>query len=407
MPSSAIQATTGARAASAADDRALDGAILQRFVVPVEYSVLFQDDCLDPAHAALAALVSREAPALPQRVLCYFDAGFAGATPGVAARLVRYAESHAERFVLLAPPFELPGGEKVKETGDVVLRLHQQFLDFGLDRHSVVLVFGGGALLDAVGYAAATFHRGLRLVRVPTTVLAQNDAGLGVKNGLNALGHKNLVGTFAAPFGVLCDSTFLSTLSVRDRRAGMAEAVKVALVKDRAFFEWLEAHAAGLARGDETLLGKLVRGAAELHLAHIAQGGDPFERGSGRPLDYGHWSAHKLEALSRHELRHGEAVAIGMALDGIIARRLGILPAEAQERVHTLLRALGFSLHHPALLQRDSGRLAVLSGIEEFRQHMGGELTIPLLSAVGSLENVHALDEALVESSIHELCEGQ
>src|SRR4029079_4140447 len=117
----------------------------------------------------------------------------------------------------------------------------------GLDRHAFVMAVGGGALLDLVGYAAATTHRGGRLLRVPTTVLAQNDSGVGVKNGVNAFGVKNLVGTFAPPFAVINDLRFLQTLEPRERVAGMAEAVKVALVRDASFFEWMEAEAAGLA----------------------------------------------------------------------------------------------------------------------------------------------------------------
>ena len=184
-----------------------------------------------------------------------------------------------------------------------------------IDRHSFVLAIGGGALLDVVGFAAATLHRGVRLVRMPTTVLAQNDAGVGVKNGINAFGAKNLLGTFAPPFAVINDSRFLSTLDRRDQIAGMAEAVKVALIRDRGFFAWISAHADALAAFAPDAVDHLIQRCAELHLQHIACGGDPFEQGSARPLDFGHWAAHKLEMLTGHAVRHGEAVAIGIALD--------------------------------------------------------------------------------------------
>jgi 3-dehydroquinate synthase len=193
-----------------------------------------------------------------------------------------------------------------------------------IDRHSFVIVVGGGAVLDVAGYAAAVVHRGVRLVRIPTTVLAQNDAGVGVKNGINAFGAKNFLGVFAPPFAVIDDSRFLSTLDPRDQVAGMAEAVKVAAIRDPVFFEWLVDHSDALASFELVHVERMIRRCAELHLAHIAGGGDPFETGNARPLDFGHWSAHKLEILTAHELRHGEAVAIGMA-----RRLIGLRPRSA------------------------------------------------------------------------------
>src|SRR6185312_16684743 len=158
----------------------------------------------------------------------------------------------------------------------------------------------------------------------PTTVLAQNDAGIGVKNGINAFGAKNMLGTFAAPFAVINDGRFLATLGERDRIAGMAEAVKVALVRDAKFFAWLRAAAPRLAAFDRDAVAQSIRRCAELHLAHIATGGDPFELGNARPLDFGHWAAHKLEVMTDHALRHGEAVALGMALDARYSVEAGL-----------------------------------------------------------------------------------
>jgi len=148
---------------------------------------------------------------------------------------------------------------------------------------------------------------------------------------------------------VLNDSDFLRTLQPRDKIAGIAEAVKVALIRDRMFFEWLEAKAGALRECEGTAMARMIRRCAELHMRQIAQGGDPFETGSARPLDYGHWSAHKLEALTAHELRHGEAVAIGLALDARYSVQIGMLPAGGEDRVHALLKRLGFHLWHAAL----------------------------------------------------------
>ena len=200
--------------------------------------------------------------------------------------------------------------------------LHRRLAALKIDRQSYVLAIGGGAMLDVVGYAAATLHRGVRLVRMPTTVLAQNDAGVGVKNGINAFGAKNFLGTFArAVRGDQRQPFPVDAAAARpDRRHGRGGQGRV------------DPRSAGSSAGSTstpmrsppstpTPVEHLIRRCAELHLEHIAGGGDPFEQGNARPLDFGHWAAHKLEMLTDHALRHGEAVAIGIALDSAILRR--------------------------------------------------------------------------------------
>jgi 3-dehydroquinate synthase len=249
-----------------------------------------------------------------------------------------------------------------------------------------------------VGYAAATAHRGLRLIRVPTTVLAQNDAGVSVKNGINAFGKKNFLGTFSPPFAVLNDRRFLDSLSRRDRIAGMAEAVKAALIRDAQLFHWMVDRARALESGDPEPLAHVIRRCADIHLDHIARSGDPFEAGSGRPLDFGHWAAHKLETLTRFRLRHGEAVALGVALDTLYSVHAGFLDPQAGEATLTLLKNLGLPLWDEALANPD-----LLNGLTEFREHLGGELTVTLLQDIGNGFEVHAIHEALVRQSIAQL----
>jgi 3-dehydroquinate synthase len=244
----------------------------------------------------------------------------------------------------------------------------------------------------------------VRVIRVPTTVLAQNDSGVGVKNGVNAFAKKNFFGTFAPPFAVLNDPRFLETLERRDTIAGMAEAVKVALIRDAAFFAWLLDHAPALADCAPAALGHLVRRCAELHLEHIATSGDPFEFGSARPLDFGHWAAHKLETLTQHRLRHGEAVAIGIALDSIYSVETGLLAPAALEPILSLLERLGFRLWDDALrLPGAGGDPLVLDGLAEFREHLGGELTITLLRDVGRGVEVHQMSRDLILASLARL----
>jgi 3-dehydroquinate synthase len=380
--------------------------ILQAVEVRFDYPVVFTRGAFEPGNPALADALARKEPARRHRFFAVLDAGVAAAWPRLAADVAAYAAHHAARLELAAPVEVVPGGERAKD-GDAVARaLWARFAALGLDRHSFVVGIGGGAMLDAVGYAAATCHRGLRMVRLPTTVLAQNDAGIGVKNGINLQGAKNFVGTFAPPFAVINDLALLATLHPRDRAAGMAEAVKVALIRDAAFFRWLADHAGALAAFDSDAVATMIRRAAELHLAHIAGGGDPFELGTARPLDFGHWAAHKLELLTAHALRHGEAVAIGMALDSRYSVEAGLLAAADCAAIVGLLRRLGLPVWDDALARRGpDGRPAVLAGLAEFREHLGGELSITLLAGIGRGVDATAIDEARVLRAIDWLAE--
>jgi 3-dehydroquinate synthase len=302
----------------------------------------------------------------------------------------------------------LPGGEAVKADDALVRRIWESIDRQHIDRHSYLLVIGGGAFLDAVGYAAATAHRGVRLVRFPTTTLSQDDSGVGVKCAINGFGKKNWIGAFAVPFAVINDFAFLHSQDEETRRAGLIEAVKVSLVKDGIFFEWIEKHVDELAALVPAALEECVERSALLHARHIAQGGDPFETGSSRPLDFGHWAAHKLEQLSGFSLSHAHAVAIGAALDTLYSARCGLLRDCVAERVIEVISGLKLPLWHPALDLRDgNGRRRVHEGLEEFREHLGGELTVLLLRDAGIGQDVHALDEGLVDACLDALRERQ
>jgi 3-dehydroquinate synthase len=375
--------------------------IRQSFSVPFEYDVIFTRDAFAPDNRALVDALSQRQPNRRHKVLAIFDEGFAAAYPETAAQLRAYFQRHADHLVLVTDPVPILAGEAAKNDPDLVHRLHTLFHQHHMDRHSFVLVVGGGGVQDAAGYAAATAHRGIRTVRMPTTVLGQNDSGVGVKNGINAFGNKNFIGTFVPPYAVINDFRFLERLPHRDAIAGMAEAVKVSLIRDGSFFAWLEAHAAQLAASDPEPLGTLIRRCAELHLRHIGTGGDPFERGSARPLDFGHWAAHKLEALTAHELRHGEAVAIGLVLDSRYSVEAGLLSEADFTRIERLIARLGLPRWHDALLAPGRGtRPALFDGLDDFREHLGGDLTITLLRGIGQALDVHEMHEPLIEKAL-------
>ena len=332
------------------------------------------------------------------KVLVVVDEGLNRALAHLTTEITSYFAGHAGQLELVCPPVSLEGGEVVKNAYFRVSEVHALIERYHIDRHNYVLAVGGGALLDMVGLAAATAHRGVRLVRLPTTTLAQDDSGVGVKNGINAFGKKNFIGTFAPPYAVINDFAFLTTLGARDKRAGYVEAVKVACIRDAAFFGELEAQAAALARFEPGPMKRLIHRSAELHLNHITTSGDAFEMGSARPLDFGHWAAHKLEQLSEYRVRHGEAVAIGLALDTLYSAEQGYLSAAEAERILSLMENLGFDLYVQELFHSDTaGQLLVLMGLEEFREHLGGELTITLLRRIGEGFEVHEMDPRVVE----------
>lgn len=371
--------------------------------VALDYPVVFTRGSLRPENPDLVWAITRTEPARRHRVLAVVDAGLVAARPSLAHELDAYARAHAGVLELVAEPLAITGGEAAKNDRALVELLLARFFGLGLDRHCCVLIVGGGAVLDAVGYAASICHRGLRVVRMPTTVLAQDDAGIGVKNGINAYGVKNAIGSFAAPFAVLNDLDFIGTLPLRDRVAGLAEAVKVAAIRDPGFFARLEHDAAALAQGELAVLEPAIRRCAELHLQHIRSAGDPFETGSARPLDFGHWAAHKLERLTEHALRHGEAVALGIALDSRYAAATGLLSPAELSRITALLAALGLPRWTPARLAQVGGPAALLPGLDEFREHLGGDLTITLLSAIGHGVEVHVIDRALMSECMQVL----
>lgn len=368
---------------------------VQRIVVPFAYPVVFTRRLSDPANPALARLLRRAGKG-PHRLIVCIDGGLAAAQPRLAGEMACYLDSRPGLAVQPRPPLIVPGGERAKNGWNTAREIARAIGDARLDRHGFVLAMGGGAALDAIGFAAALVHRGIRLIRMPSTVLAQCDAGVGVKNGINARGTKNFIGTFAPPFAVLNDFDLLATLPPRQWTGGLAEAFKVALIKDAALFALLRRRAAALRARDGRAVERIIVRAARIHLDHIREGGDPFETGSSRPLDFGHWSAHKLEMLSRHALGHGEAVAIGIALDVCYAARAGLLaPAECDETL-AVMEAVGLPLWAPVAGKEK----ALLNGLEDFRLHLGGRLTLTLPRGIGSSVEVHDLDRQVLREAL-------
>lgn len=372
------------------------------FDIPVTFKhrVIFTRDAFSPENTALAEVLAEGGG---RRALVFIEEAVTQAWPEMSERIHTYLNNLDIDFRGVKT-FE--GGESCKADDGLVLKAWKAIDQNGIDRHSYVIVIGGGAFLDAAGFAVATAHRGVRLVRLPTTTLSQDDSGVGVKCAVNAFGKKNWVGCFSVPFAVVNDFRFLESQDPETSRAGLIEAVKVALVKDREFFEWIERNASALAKLKRNEFEECVKRSALLHARHIALGGDAFEAGSSRPLDFGHWAAHKLEALTKYQLSHAEAVAVGLALDTVYSSKRGLLPQDEEKRVLAVLTTLGLNTYHPALDWTDqNGVRRVLDGLNEFREHLGGDLTVLLLGKIGTGIDIHQFDEKILNESIDVLRE--
>lgn len=375
----------------------------QHFSVEYNYQVHFTEQVFDINNTLLANVLTEFNLFNNSRLLFVADEGAHQHHPGLFRQIKDYfASREGDGPRVCEELLVIPGGEQAKNDPAHLQRILAALNEHKVDRHSFLIAIGGGAVLDVAGYAAAIAHRGVRHIRIPTTVLAQNDSGVGVKNGVNFFGKKNFLGTFQPPVAVINDFAFLKTLTDRDWRAGIAEAVKVALIKDPAFFGFLEQNAGSLYARDMQVMKELIRRCAALHLEHI-RSGDPFEQGSSRPLDFGHWAAHKLEQMTLYQLRHGEAVIIGMALDVVYSTLTGRLAQEDGARVLSLLQRLGFRFYDPVLnsnLDPENRGQSVLAGLQEFREHLGGQLTVMLLESIGKGTEVHEIDEDTVIKSI-------
>jgi len=369
----------------------------QVFNIRFEYKVFFTTGLFDGKNDVFRSFLREgKNPGFARKILFVLDNGLIQHHPNLVQQ-IRTSLSGDPDIRIIDEMVILPGGEVTKNSEEYFEKILVAVHRHGIDRHSYLVAIGGGSVLDVAGYAAAVAHRGIRHIRIPTTVLSQNDSGVGVKNGINYFNKKNFLGTFSPPVAVFNDNHFLTTLTDAEWRSGISEAIKVALIKDKTFFSWLETNAEKIVGRDMDAMQYQIKRCAELHLQHIA-GADPFETGSSRPLDFGHWSAHKLEQLSNFTIRHGEAVAIGIGLDTVYSFLSGRLKEPSMKRVLQLLKKFGFPLTDP-LLEITDAKSPLLAGLNEFREHLGGQLTIMLLKEIGTGEEVHEIDPALVRKA--------
>lgn len=274
----------------------------------------------------------------------------------------------------------LPDGEQFK-TLDTVANLYRQLIEARLDRRSPILALGGGVLGDTVGFAAATYLRGVPFVQIPTTLLAMVDASVGGKTGVDLPQGKNLVGAFKQPEMVVVDPNVLETLPTVEFRAGLAEVVKHGLIGDPALFAALE-------QGDFEPSGMLAR-AIQVKIRVVEE--DPFEQGRRAVLNLGHTFGHAFERLANFEMRHGEAVAIGLVCAARLAVHLGYCPAEVKGRIIALLQKLQLPVEPPAYPFAQ-----VWAAMSTDKKRQGHTLRFILPRAIGDVDIFSGIAEAEV-----------
>ena len=302
--------------------------------------------------------------------------------PGLlpAGRVVAISDTAVDRLhrELLAPyeTLLIGTGERIK-TLRTVETLYRRFIEMGVDRSTFVLGVGGGIVTDVAGFVASTYMRGVPFGFVPTTLLAQVDASVGGKNGVNVDGYKNMAGTFTQPRLVVCDPTLLRTLPDREFRAGMAEAVKAGIIADGELFARIERTPFGLLRRDDDALSDIVSAAVRVKTDIVEA--DEREAGERRKLNLGHTLAHAIEKCS-DRMNHGEAVAVGTALIASAAVKLGLLQRADCDRILGVLRSLGFDLTPPVGMER------LLAAVEKDKKRENDLLRVVLPVGIGDCE---------------------
>jgi 3-dehydroquinate synthase len=381
------------------EDKVIEFKYTQKISVDFSYTVLFSDSIFSNSNKVFRSVLSNDGSEKKRKVFFILEKTIEKHYPKINADIKAYCKSNSDILTLTSEPYVIEGGETLKSR-DTISCLCSLMAENNLCRQSYVAIIGGGAFLDTVGFAASIVHRGIRQIRIPTTVLSQNDSGVGVKTAVNMHGIKNFLGTFAPPYAVINDASFLKSLSYRDWVSGVPEAFKVAMIKDKDFFNWLCDNSISISQRNFEKMKYLIRRCAELHLNHIATSGDPFEFGSARPLDFGHWAAHKLEMLTDGNIRHGEAVSIGLLMDTYYAVQKGYTPQSSFDNIIASFKSLKLPIFDKHLLLQKDGKFEILKGIEEFREHLGGELHITMPKGIGNKIEINEMDEKIILESI-------
>ncbi len=357
--------------------------IPQNFKIQYNFKILFTKNLFYLKNKILYYYIFKKKVEKNKKIIIFIDKNIVKSNKEIIKKIKTYFMFYKKSIKLKINIIIIKGGEDIKNKKKKIENVYKQINTHTICRHSYIIAIGGGAILDTIGFIAATTHRGINLIRIPTTTLAQNDSGVGVKNGINYFKKKNFIGTFTTPCVVINDYTYLKTLENKDLIGGLSEAIKVSLIKNKHFFNYIN-------KSIKNILNKNIRNitninyfCAYLHSHHIGKNNDPFEKFSSRPLDFGHWAAHKIEIMTKNKLTHGQAVAIGIAIDCTYSFLINILDKNNWKKIIETILSLKFNIYNKSLNIIKNTNNSFILGLSEFKEHLGGQLTISLLRTIG------------------------
>lgn len=366
--------------------------INQNFNVNFTYKIIFTENIFSLENKVLFnSLINNLSK--KKKVIVFIDKNVFLCHKSIINDIISYFKKFNDNLDLVVNPIIIPAGERLKNRFLFLKTFYNYIEKYKICRQSYIISVGGGSLQDFIGYLASTSHRGVKLVRIPTTVLSQDDSGVGVKNGINYNNKKNFIGSFAVPYIVINDYKFLLSLDDNNFFSGFSEAIKVSLINDKDFFLYIEKNINKLLNKNKNIVGEIIYKCAKLHAEHISKNGDPFENLSSRPLDFGHWIAHKLESLSNYKVNHGNAVALGILIDSTYSYFIGLLSKVNWKRIVNLIIKLKFKIFYEELFIKRNNIYLLFKGLDEFREHLGGKLTITLLKDIGRKIDIHHVNK--------------
>lgn len=371
--------------------------IKQSFQVTFKYNIIFTHDIFNIKNPTLIKTLNIKNR---KKIIIFIDKNVYKTNKIINTQLTNYIKNNEKYIKLVCDPILITGGEKIKNHYTLVKYAYKLIDTYKICRQSYILAIGGGTLLDLIGFVASTAHRGIKLIRIPTTTLSQDDSGVGVKNGINFTNKKNFIGAFSTPYAVINDFNLLNSLKDENFIEGFSEAIKVALIKNKKLFFLIKNNTTKILNREKKITEKIIYECAKIHAKHISKKGDPFEVKSSRPLDFGHWAAHKIESLSKYKISHGKSVAIGLALDCTYSYLLKLLKKDDWKDIIKTIINLKLPIYSKELSFIENKKNLLFNGLEEFREHLGGKLTITLIKSIGKKIDTHHINKNVYEKSI-------
>ena len=288
----------------------------------------------------------------------------------------------------------VPDGEEAKEWENAGTLLGR-FLDAGLDRNGVVVALGGGAVGDLAGFAASIYMRGVAVVQVPTTLLGMVDSGIGGKTAVNHVKGKNMIGSFHQPVAVVADPLLLSSLPIREVRSGLAEVVKYGVIADETLFRYVEENTKRLLGLDQECMSHVIGRCASIKTRYVEED-ERDDKGVRAALNYGHTLGHAAERLAIPELRHGEAVSIGMMYAADLAIGMGLMDPEEAQAQRRVLEGIGLPTKLPAALEADE----LIRYMRRDKKTEEGRIRMILPTGIGSPPTLRTVEESKLMEAI-------